>query len=94
LVAGSGACYREVIVTSSIVETAVFSTRSVRVLALRKRFDGAGGAPVNFSSMSEAVIQFSDADKAATDAGARMDAAAQAAFVKAVSKFAVMQSFH
>jgi hypothetical protein len=94
LVGGSGTCYREVIITSSIVEAAAFSTRSVRVLALRKRFDGAGGAPVNFSSMSEAVIQFSDADKAAKDADARMDAAAQSAFVKAVGKFAVMQSFH
>jgi hypothetical protein len=63
-------------------------------LALRKRFDGAGSAPANFSSMSESAILFSDQDKAAADASARMDAAVEAAFVVAVNKFAVMQSFH
>ena len=66
----------------------------MRVLALRKRFDGEGSNPANFSSMSEAAIVFSDADKSAADASARMDAAVQAAFVTAVNKFAVMQSFH
>ncbi len=91
---GSAACYRELIIVSSIVESEVFSDQSVRILALRKRFDGAGSAPVNFSSMSEATIMFTDADKAAPDSGARMDAAVQAAFVSAVSKFATMQSFH
>ena len=44
--------------------------------------------------MSEAAVLFSDADKGAGDSGARMDAAVQAAFVSAVNKFAVMQSFH
>ena len=44
--------------------------------------------------MSVAPIEFSDADRAAKDAGARLDAAVQAAFVQAVNKFAVMQSFH
>lgn len=92
--AGSPACYREVIIASSIIESEVFSRLSVRVLALRKRFDGQGAAPVNFSSMSEAAIAISDADKAAPDAGGRMDAAVRAAFVSAVGKFAVMQSFH
>jgi hypothetical protein len=91
---GAPPCYRELIITSSIIESEVFSKQSVRILALRKRFDGAGAAPVNFSSMSEAAIQVSDQDKAAPDAGARMDAAVQAAFVAAVDKFAVMQSFH
>lgn len=91
---GSSPCYRELIISSLIVESAVFSKQSVRVLALRKRFDGAGAAPVNFSSMSQAPIGFTEADKAAPDAGARMDAAVQAAFVAAVGKFAVMQSFH
>lgn len=91
---GPSPCYRELIITSSFVESEVFSARSVRILALRKRFDGAGSAPANFSSMSEAAILFSDQDKAAADAGARMDAAVQAAFVSAVNKFAVMQSFH
>ena len=91
---GAPPCYRELIITSSIVESEVFSKQSVRILALRKRFDGAGAAPVNFSSMSEAAIQVSDQDKAAPDAGARIDAAVQAAFVAAVDKFAVMQSFH
>jgi hypothetical protein len=96
LVAESSAspCYRELIIATSIVESEVFSKQSVRILALRKRFDGVGSMPVNFSSMSEAAIMFSDADKAAPDADARMDAAVQAAFVSAVSKFAVMQSFH
>jgi hypothetical protein len=91
---GSSPCYRELIIASSIVESEVFSKQSVRILALRKRFDGAGSAPANFSSMSESAILFTDQDKAAPDAGARMDAAVQAAFVLAVNKFAVMQSFH
>ena len=91
---GSSPCYRELIITSSIVESEVFSKQSVRILALRKRFDGAGSAPANFSSMSESTILFSDQDKAAADASARMDAAVQAAFIVAVNKFAVMQSFH
>ncbi len=91
---GSSPCYRELIIASSIVESEVFSNQSVRVLALRKRFDGEGSNPANFSSMSEAAIVFSDADKSAADASARMDAAVQAAFVTAVNKFAVMQSFH
>ena len=91
---GSSPCYRELIIASSIVEAEVFSKRSVRILALRKRFDGAGSAPANFSSMSEAAIQFSDVDKAAANSNARRDAAVQAAFVSAVGKFAVMQSFH
>jgi hypothetical protein len=90
----SSPCYRELIIASSIVEAEVFSKQSVRILALRKRFDGAGSAPTNFSSMSMAPIQVSDADKAAPDAGARMDSAVQAAFVSAVNQFAVMQSFH
>jgi hypothetical protein len=90
----SSPCYRELIIASSIVESAVFSKQSVRILALRKRFDGAGSAPANFSSMSESAILFLDEDKAAADASARMDAAVQAAFVLAVDKFAVMQSFH
>ena len=91
---GSSACYRELIIVSSIVESEVFSNQSVRILALRKRFDSVGSAPVNFSSMSEAAIPFTDADKAAADSAARMDAAVQTAFVSAVSKFATMQSFH
>ena len=91
---GSSPCYRELIIASSIVESEVFSKQSVRILALRKRFDGAGSAPANFSSMSEAAVQFSYADKAAADSSTRMDAAVQAAFVSAVGKFAVMQSFH
>jgi len=91
---GSSPCYRELIITSSIVESEVFSKHSVRILALRKRFDGAGSAPANFSSMSESAILFLDADKAAADASARMDAAVQSAFVLAIDKFAVMQSFH
>jgi len=91
---GSSACYRELIIASSIVESEVFSKQSVRILALRKRFDGASSAPVNFSSMSEAAIPFTDADKAAPDSAARMDTAVQAAFVSAVSKFATIQSFH
>ncbi|HXU98944.1 MAG TPA: hypothetical protein VG166_00420 [Caulobacteraceae bacterium] len=91
---GSSPCYRELIITSSIVESEVFSKASVRILALRKRFDGAGAAPANFTSMSESAILFSDADKAAADAGARMDAAVQGAWALAVGKFAVMQSFH
>jgi hypothetical protein len=90
----AGPCYRELIITSSIVESEVFSKLSVRILALRKRFDGAGSAPANFSSMSDSAILFSDEDKAAVDASARMDAAVQAAFALAVDKFAVMQSFH
>jgi len=90
----SSPCYRELIISSSIVESEVFSKQSVRILALRKRFDGAGSAPANFSSMSEAAVQLSDADKAAGDSSARMDAAVQAAFIAAVNKFAVMQSFH
>jgi hypothetical protein len=91
---GSPPCYRELILTSSIVESEVFSKQSVRILALRKRFDGAASAPASFSSMSQAPVAFSDADKAAPDAAARLDAAVQAAFVAAVTKFAVMQSFH
>jgi hypothetical protein len=91
---GSPACYRELIIVSSILESEVFSTQSVRILALRKRFDGAGSAPVNFSAMGETEIPFTEADQAAADSGARMDAAVQAAFVSAVSKFATMQSFH
>lgn len=94
LVADRPACYSELIITSSIVESAVFSTKSVRIQALRKRFDGAGSAPVNFSSMSQGIIRFSDEDKAAKDADQRWDAAVQAAFVDAVTKFGVMQSFH
>ena len=90
----SSPCYRELIIVSSIVESEVFSKPSVRILALRKRFDGADAAPANFSSMSEAAVLFSDADKAAADSGARMDLAVQAAFVSAIGKFAVMQSFH
>ena len=90
----SSPCYRELIIASSIVESEVFSKQSVRILALRKRFDGAGSAPANFSSMSEAAVELSDADKAAGDSSARTDAAVQAAFVLAVSRFAVMQSFH
>ena len=43
---GSSSCYRELIIASSIVEAEVFSSHSVRVLALRKRFDGVGSAPV------------------------------------------------
>ncbi|HEY2178536.1 MAG TPA: hypothetical protein VGH15_08135 [Caulobacteraceae bacterium] len=91
---GSSPCYRELIIASSFVESEVFSKLSVRILALRKRFDGAVSAPANFSSMSESAILISDQDKAAADAGARMDRAVQAAFVLAASKFAVMQSFH
>jgi len=53
---GSSPCYRELIIASSIVESEVFSKPSVRILALRKRFDGAGSAPANFSSMSESAI--------------------------------------
>jgi hypothetical protein len=95
LVAQSSApCYRELIIVSSIIESEVFSETSVRILALRKKFDGADAAPVNFSSMSQEKIAFSDLDKAAPDANARMDAAVQAAFVSAAKKFAVMQSFH
>lgn len=94
LVAEASPCYRELIIANSIVESEVFSKLSVRILGLRKRFDGAGSAPANFSSMSEAAVLFSDADKGAGDSGARMDAAVQAAFVSAVNKFAVMQSFH
>ena len=90
---GSSPCYRELIITSSVVESEVFAARSVRILALRKRFDGAA-APANFASMSEAAIYFTDEDKAAADASARMDAAVRAAFAQAVAKFAVMQSFH
>jgi hypothetical protein len=91
---GSSPCYRELIIASSIVESEVFAKQSVRILAIRKRFDGSGSAPANFSSMSEEAILFSEADKAAGDASTRMDAAVQAAFVSAVNKFAVMQSFH
>jgi hypothetical protein len=91
---GSSPCYRELIVANSIVESEVFAKESVRVLALRKRFDGVGSAPVNFSSMSQAAVVLTEADRAAADANARIDAALQAAFVSAVSKFAVMQSFH
>ncbi|HTK34092.1 MAG TPA: hypothetical protein VL358_02240 [Caulobacteraceae bacterium] len=91
---GSSPCYREMIITSSIVESEVFSKQSVRILALRKRFDDAGSQPANFSSMSQAAILFSDADKTAADSSVRLDAAVQVAFVTAVGKFAVMQSFH
>jgi len=87
-------CYREVIIASSFVESEVFSKQSVRILGLRKRFDGTASAPANFSSMSEAPILYSDDDKAAADASARLDEAVRAAFVVAVNKFAVMQSFH
>ena len=93
LTTGGAACYRELIVTYSVVESEVFSTPSVRIMALRKRFAGAA-APVNFSSMSQAAIAFTDADKAAPDAAARMDAAVQAAFVADIKRFMAMQSFH
>jgi hypothetical protein len=66
----------------------------VRILALRKRFDGVDSSPANFSSMSESAVLFSEEDKASADASARMDAAVRTAFVLAVNKFAVMQSFH
>ncbi|MBU6266671.1 MAG: hypothetical protein KGN34_03960 [Sphingomonadales bacterium] len=90
LVADSPACYREIIVTSSLVEAAAFSSRSIRILVLRKTFEGAG-APANFSSMAQAVIALPE--KAADD-DPRIPAAMQDAFLVAARKFAVMQSFH
>jgi hypothetical protein len=90
----SSPCYRELIIASSMVESAVFAKQSVRVLGLRKRFDGAGSAPVNFSSMSEAPVLLPDEAENARPSSADVDAAVQTAFVSAVKKFAVMQSFH
>jgi len=94
LVADSAPCYRELIITSSIIEAEVFSSRSVRILALRKRFDGANALPVNFSSMAQVAIAASDEDKAASNDSAHRNAAVQAAFIAAVGKFGVMQTFH
>jgi hypothetical protein len=91
---GSSPCYRELIIASSIIESEVFSKQSVRILALRKRFDGPNSIPANFSSMTEAAVLLPDADKVAGDSGGLIDAAVQAAFVSAVNRFAVVQSFH
>lgn len=90
LVASTPACYSELIVTSSIVEVATFSTRSVRVQALRKTFKG-DATPVNFASMSKAVIDLPEQIKPGDPL---IDAATRRAFAEAMSKFAVMQSFH
>lgn len=94
LIADSPPCYREVVVTSAIVESEVFSALSVRILAVRKRFDAADSTPASFSSMSVAPVGFSDADKAAPDAEARFDAAVRAAYVQAAKQFGIMQLFH
>lgn len=92
LVADAGPCYRELIITSSIVEAEALSSQSVRVVALRKKFDGAGAPPVNFATMSMAVVQIPD--KAGADYDGRMRTAVQSAFLAAVNKFVIMQSFH
>jgi len=90
LVSNGSACYREIVVTSSLVEAATFSTRSVRILALRKTFEG-DAAPVNFSSMAKAVITLPEQIQAGDPL---IDEATRKAFAEAIGKFAVMQSFH
>jgi len=90
LVVDGHVCYRELIITSSLVEAAVFSTRSVRILALRKTFDGSA-PPTNFSSMTKAVITLPEKIQPNDP---QIDIATRAAFAVAVRKFAVAQSFH
>ncbi|HWU02685.1 MAG TPA: hypothetical protein VN222_08115 [Novosphingobium sp.] len=86
----SPACYSELIITTSMVEAAAFSTRSVRILALRKTFNG-DAPPLNFSSMAKAVIELPEQVKPGDP---RIDEATRKAFASAIYKFAVMQSFH
>ena len=92
LIAGSAACYRELIITSTIVENAAFSSQSVRVVALRKKFDGTTALPASFSSMSMAKVDVPE--KTVPEFDAKMRTAVQAAFLEAIKKFAVIQSFH
>ena len=90
LIADGPACYRELIITSSLVESAVFSTRSVRILVLRKTFDGAA-PPTNFSTMTKSVITLPEKVQPGDP---QIDIATRAAFADAAHKFAVAQSFH
>jgi hypothetical protein len=59
---------------------------------LRKKFDGTGALPVNFSSMSMAKIEVPE--KSAPDFDEKMHDAVHKAFLVAVNKFVIMQSFH
>jgi len=92
LVAGGGACYRELIITSLVVESAAMSSQSVRVMAIRKRFDGADAVSVNFSSMAMANVPIPE--KTGPDFDDRMRAAVQGAFQAAIVKFMKIQNNH
>lgn len=91
LVPGAG-CYREIIVTSAIIEAAAMSNQSVRIVALRKSFDASGAVPVNFSSMTSVKVEMPDKKDPAFDE--KVVAAMQAGYLAAVRKFIVLQSFH
>jgi|GEM_PF-1691254 len=92
LLTDTAPCYRELIITGSVVEANVLSSNSVRIVALRKKFDGANASPVNFATMSMVVFQVPE--KNGADFDARMRSAVQDAYLAAVNKFIVMQSFH
>lgn len=92
LISDSGACYQEIIITSSIIEMNVMASRSVRIVGLRKKFSGPGTSPVNFSAMSMAKIEVPD--KTVPDFDEKMRLATRDAFLVAVKKFVIMQSFH
>lgn len=92
LISDSGTCYQEIIIASSIVELNVMASRSVRIVGLRKKFSGPGTPPVNFSAMSMAKIEVPD--KTGPDFDEKMRLATRNAFLIAVKKFVIMQSFH
>jgi hypothetical protein len=92
LIADAGSCYREIIITASLVEAETFSSQSVRVVVLRKRFDGVGVSPVNFSTMSMAKIEVPE--KNVPEFDEKMGDAVRNAFLAAFKKVIIIQSFH
>lgn len=92
LVPGDSACYREFIVSSVLIEAATFSSRSVRLVGLMKKFDASGQKPSTFTSMVKADLVLPDKSSANFEIEVRKNT--REAFAAAVNKFMVAQSFH
>jgi len=84
-------CYREIIVKTSVIEAAAFSSRSLRIVAISKNFEG-GNTPKTFSTMTVEPLVLPE--KSAPDFDKKMYDEVQRAFVAAMRKFMIAQSFH
>ncbi len=92
LVPNSSACYRELIISSVLIEAATFSSRSVRLIALMKKFGSTGNDTSTFMSMTRVDVAIPDKSNTSFEKSIRNNV--KEAFMATVNKFMVAQSFH